>query len=90
MIDDDSSDHDNNNSKKVSHLQRAVNKFKANPGTYLLIPVVAAVVGWFTNWLAVQMIFYPVQFRGIPLYRRPEVPLGLLGWQVRPANETHE
>jgi uncharacterized membrane protein YheB (UPF0754 family) len=77
----DNSDDSNSNNKKFSHLQRAVNKFKANPGTYLLIPVVAAVVGWFTNWLAVQMIFYPVQFRGIPLYRRPEVPLGLLGWQ---------
>ncbi|KAL3905695.1 MAG: hypothetical protein SGILL_009575 [Bacillariaceae sp.] len=27
------------------------------------------------------MIFYPIKFRGISLYRRPEVPLGLLGWQ---------
>src|SRR5690554_1190043 len=25
----------------------------------------AAVVGWFTNWLAIQMSFYPVQFIGI-------------------------
>jgi uncharacterized membrane protein YheB (UPF0754 family) len=83
--DDNNSSNSNNNSsskkKEVSHWRRAANKFQASPGTYLLIPVVAAVVGWFTNWLAVQMIFYPVQFRGIPLYRRPEVPLGLLGWQ---------
>ena len=27
------------------------------------------------------MIFYPIEFRGIPLLRKDEVPLGLLGWQ---------
>jgi len=76
------------------HFQQAGNKFKARPGTYLLIPCVAALVGWFTNWLAVQMIFYPVKFRGIPLYIREEIPLGLLGWQgivpckTRPMSET--
>lgn len=31
----------------------------------------AAVVGWFTNWLAIQMSFYPVQFMGV----------GVIGWQ---------
>lgn len=31
----------------------------------------AALVGWFTNWLAIQMSFYPVQFIGI----------GAFGWQ---------
>lgn len=63
------------------YFRRAGNKFKARPGTYLLIPCVAAVVGWFTNWLAVQMIFYPIKFRGIPIWIREEIPLGLLGWQ---------
>lgn len=62
-------------------ILKAINKFKARPGTYLLIPCVAALVGWFTNWLAVQMIFYPISFRGIPIYRMEEVPLGFLGWQ---------
>ena len=38
-------------------------------------------MGWFTNYLAVQMIFYPIRFRGIPIYVREGVPLGLLGWQ---------
>jgi hypothetical protein len=66
---------------KNSFLQRAAKKFRDRPVTYLLIPCVAALVGWFTNWLAVQMIFYPIQFAGIPIYRRPEIPLGLLGWQ---------
>lgn len=46
-----------------------------------MIPVVAAGVGWLTNWLAVQMIFYPIQYWGLPIYRRPEIPLGFLGWQ---------
>jgi hypothetical protein len=65
----------------LDHFRKAGDKFKARPGTYLLIPCVAAIVGWFTNWLAVQMIFYPIKFRGIPLWVRDEIPLGLLGWQ---------
>jgi uncharacterized membrane protein YheB (UPF0754 family) len=36
------------------------------------IPVVAAVVGWATNWVAIWMTFYPVRFRGL----RP-----FFGWQ---------
>lgn len=35
------------------------------------MPILAAAVGWFTNWLAIQMSFYPVQFIGI----------GVIGWQ---------
>jgi uncharacterized membrane protein YheB (UPF0754 family) len=27
------------------------------------------------------MIFYPIQYRGLSIYRRPEEPLGLFGWQ---------
>lgn len=69
------------NQPPASIIQRAITKFKSRPGTYLLIPCVAAFVGWITNWMAVQMIFYPIQFRGIPIYRQPEVPLGLIGWQ---------
>lgn len=36
------------------------------------IPIVAGVVGWFTNWLAVKFMFYPLEFVGIPPF---------LGWQ---------
>jgi uncharacterized membrane protein YheB (UPF0754 family) len=44
----------------------------------LLIPVISATVGWFTNVVAVRMMFYPIEFVGIPPY---------LGWQgVIPAN----
>ena len=62
-------------------FRRAIRKFRQRPGTYLLIPCIAALVGWITNYMAVQMIFYPIQFRGIPIWRRDEIPLGFLGWQ---------
>jgi uncharacterized membrane protein YheB (UPF0754 family) len=44
----------------------------------LLIPLISALVGWFTNVVAIKMMFYPVEFVGVPPY---------LGWQgVIPAN----
>jgi len=44
----------------------------------LLIPLISALVGWFTNVVAIKMMFYPVEFAGVPPY---------LGWQgVIPAN----
>ena len=39
---------------------------------YLAIPFIAAVVGWGTNWVAIKLTFYPIEFFGIPPY---------LGWQ---------
>ncbi|KEF31857.1 hypothetical protein D777_01543 [Marinobacter nitratireducens] len=39
---------------------------------YLSIPVIAALIGWSTNWLAIKMTFYPLEFIGKP---------PLLGWQ---------
>jgi hypothetical protein len=72
---------DDDDKSKIGILQKAKEKLVARPVTYLLIPCIAALVGWFTNYLAVQMIFYPISFWGIPIWRRPEVPLGLIGWQ---------
>lgn len=40
---------------------------------YASIPVVAAVIAWTTNWLGIQMAFYPIRFVG------PVDPW--LGWQ---------
>lgn len=41
--------------------------------SFVAIPVVAAAVGWFTNWIAIQMTFWPLEFVGYKkLY---------LGWQ---------
>lgn len=39
---------------------------------YATIPLVCAFVGWFTNWVALKMTFYPVRFVGWPPF---------LGWQ---------
>ncbi len=39
---------------------------------FATIPLVAGTIGWGTNWLAVRMTFWPVEFVGIPPY---------LGWQ---------
>ena len=39
---------------------------------YVSIPFIAGAVGWTTNWMAVQMTFYPLEFLGI----RP-----FFGWQ---------
>ncbi|MCP5161906.1 MAG: hypothetical protein H7A00_09605 [Hahellaceae bacterium] len=36
------------------------------------LPLIAAFIGWATNWLAVQLTFYPLQFQGVG---------GWLGWQ---------
>lgn len=45
--------------------------------TYLTIPIVSAVVGYGTNWLAVKMMMAPVEFKGWKF----------IGWQgVIPAN----
>jgi uncharacterized membrane protein YheB (UPF0754 family) len=74
-------DDDVDPSKPMNIFQKAKFKFQSRPGTYLMIPVIAAFVGWFTNYLAVQMIFYPIEFMGLPIWRRPEIPLGLVGWQ---------
>lgn len=39
---------------------------------YLSIPTIAALIGWTSNWLAIKMTFYPLEFIGKP---------PLLGWQ---------
>src|SRR5699024_5522988 len=39
---------------------------------YVVIPLVVALLAWSTNWIAVQMTFYPIEFFGI----RP-----IFGWQ---------
>ncbi len=39
---------------------------------YLSIPIVAAFVGWSTNWIAIKMLFYPIKPIGWPPF---------LGWQ---------
>ena len=68
-----------------SSLQRrwslALQDMKKKPWTYISIPIVAALVGYITNYVGVKMLFYPIKWRGIPLYRWENQPLGLIGWQ---------
>lgn len=53
-------------------------EFVSNNWQLLTIPAVSAVIGWFTNWVAIQMLLYPVEYRGIGPY---------LGWRgIIPAN----
>lgn len=47
----------------------------------LTIPIIAGFIGWFTNWQAVKMTFYPINFWGLKIGKIP------LGWQgIIPAN----
>eukprot|EP00586_Coscinodiscus_wailesii_P022100 CAMPEP_0172500936 /NCGR_PEP_ID=MMETSP1066-20121228/144275_1 /TAXON_ID=671091 /ORGANISM="Coscinodiscus wailesii, Strain CCMP2513" /LENGTH=400 /DNA_ID=CAMNT_0013275439 /DNA_START=242 /DNA_END=1444 /DNA_ORIENTATION=- len=45
------------------------------------MPFMSGVVGWFTNVLALQMTFYPLEYRGISLFRFKNQPWGFFGWQ---------
>ena len=50
--------------------------------SYGLIPFVAGLINMITNKLAVIMIFYPLEFKGIELIKRKfEQPGTLFGWQ---------
>jgi uncharacterized membrane protein YheB (UPF0754 family) len=48
---------------------------------YLIQPVIAGVVGYITNVLALEMTFRPIEFFGPELFRIKDQPWGLFGWQ---------
>ena len=56
-------------------------RLRNNPGTYWTIPVVAAAVGFGTNYVGVQALFYPIDYIGLELWRLKDSPWGLFGWQ---------
>lgn len=60
------------------HLSQRV---KSNPIQYLSIPFVAAFVGYITNYLGVWMLFYPLEWKGIPIVKFANQPFGFIGWQ---------
>mmetsp|Transcript_15014 Transcript_15014/g.22918 ORF Transcript_15014/g.22918 Transcript_15014/m.22918 type:complete len:422 (-) Transcript_15014:3241-4506(-) len=49
--------------------------------TYVLMPFIAGIVGYLTNVVALEMTFGPLEFRGIKLFRLPNEPWGIIGWQ---------
>ncbi len=59
-------------------------------GSYLLIPFIAALAGWGTNWLAIKMTFYPLEYvgkfpfgwRGVVPSRIPKFASGLVDTTV--------
>lgn len=53
---------------------------------YASIPLVSAIVGFFTNWVALKMTFYPTYYFGCYLFgkkysRCKGEPVGCIGWQ---------
>lgn len=48
---------------------------------YVAMPFVSAIIGWFTNKVALKMTFYPYKFWGPELMRFENQPVGLFGWQ---------
>ena len=56
-------------------------KFVANWVAYAFIPVVAGILNFLTNALAVKMIFAPEEYVGLDIKRFPETPAGFFGWQ---------
>lgn len=48
---------------------------------FLIMPFMSGLVGYGTNWLALKMTFYPLEFVGLELVRFRDQPLGLFGWQ---------
>lgn len=51
------------------------------PVAFALIPTTAAGVGLVTNWMGVKMMFAPLEYTGVEVYRPAGSPYGLLGWQ---------
>lgn len=45
-----------------------------------IIPLISGFIGWFTNWLALKMTFYPIEYKGIPP----------LGWQGIIPSKAHK
>uniref|UniRef100_A0A7S3PNH8 DUF445 domain-containing protein n=1 Tax=Aplanochytrium stocchinoi TaxID=215587 RepID=A0A7S3PNH8_9STRA len=52
---------------------------------YASIPIISGIVGFVTNWIALKMTFFPVEFWGIELLgkysRCKDQPIGCIGWQ---------
>jgi hypothetical protein len=53
------------------------NELRQSPLQYATIPAVAACMAMYTNWIAVKMLFYPIDYVGTEWYREPFVPYGV-------------
>lgn len=48
---------------------------------YGAIPIISGLVGYGTNWIALKMTFYPLEFWPIKIWQPKDQPVGLFGWQ---------
>ncbi|KAL3816063.1 hypothetical protein ACHAXA_010368 [Cyclostephanos tholiformis] len=48
---------------------------------YLIQPVIAGLIGYITNVLALEMTFKPIEYFGLNIFRIKDQPWGLFGWQ---------
>ena len=62
-------------------VRRVWRQVEERPAVILGIPLSAAGVGLVTNWLGVQMLFYPIEFIGPKLWQPEGQPFALFGWQ---------
>jgi hypothetical protein len=68
--------------QQSSILKRIWDEISKRPIEYATIPIVAGFVGISTNWLGVKMLFYPIDYVGSDLLKRPKYsPYGYFGWQ---------
>jgi len=67
--------------KPQSIIQKLSSAIKSNPIEYATIPIVAAFVGISTNYMGVQMLFYPLEYTGTSMKRFDNAPYGIFGWQ---------
>lgn len=71
----------NSKKKNPSFPQRVKQAISERPVEYATIPIVAAMVGISTNYMGVQMLFYPIEYMGTSHRRYPDCPYGIFGWQ---------
>ena len=60
-------------------------ELRKTPLQYATIPAVAAFLGLTTNWMGVNMLFYPIEYTGTEWYRSPLVPYGVSSWKFNSA-----
>eukprot|EP01025_Chloroclados_australasicus_P012450 TRINITY_DN15732_c0_g1_i1.p2 TRINITY_DN15732_c0_g1~~TRINITY_DN15732_c0_g1_i1.p2 ORF type:complete len:370 (-),score=14.09 TRINITY_DN15732_c0_g1_i1:73-1182(-) len=63
------------------HRRLLGDDLSSNWWIYVIIPVISALVGYFTNALAIQMSFWPLDFIGIKIWQPKGSPFGIIGWQ---------
>ena len=58
-------------------LREIFKELRKSPLQYATIPAIAACMAMYTNWIAVKMLFYPIEYIGTEWYREEFVPYGV-------------